>query len=38
MLNGKDMTIHSTAGLIKMMLNEILSDAISLYKNESIFP
>ena len=37
MSNGKDMIIHLIAGLIKKMLNEILSNAISLYKNESIF-
>ena len=34
--NGKDMIIHLIAGLTKKMLNKILSDAIPLYKNESI--
>ena len=38
MLYGKDMIIHLIAGLIKIMLNEILLNAIPLYKNESIFP
>ena len=33
----KGYEIHSIAGLIKKMLNEILPDAISFYKNESIF-
>ena len=33
----KDMIIHTIAGLIKKMLNEILLNTISLYKNESIF-
>ena len=42
MSNGKDMIVHLIAGLIKKMLNEIflndiLSNAIPLYKNESIF-
>ena len=37
MSNGKDMIIHLIAGLIKMMLNEIVLNAISLYKNDSIF-
>ena len=37
MLKGKDLIIYSIAVLIKKMLNEILSDVISLYKNESIF-
>ena len=37
MSNGKNMIIHLIAGLIKKMLNEILSDAIPLYENESIF-
>ena len=36
MLNGKDTTIQLLFGLIKKILNEILSNAISLYKNESI--
>ena len=31
MSNGKNMIIHLIAGLIKNMLNEILSDAIPLY-------
>ena len=37
MSNGKDMIIHLIAGLIKKMLNEILSNTNLLYKNESIF-
>ena len=37
MSNGKDMIIYLIAGLIKKMLKKILSNAISLYKNESIF-
>ena len=37
MSNGKDMIIHLIAGLMKMTLNEILLNAISFYKNESIF-
>ena len=37
MLSGKDMIIHSIARLIKKILNEILLNEISLYKNESIF-
>ena len=37
MSNGKLMIIHLITGLIKDMLNEILSNAIPLYKNESIF-
>ena len=37
MSNGKDMIILLIAGLIKKMLNEILPNAIPLYKNESIF-
>ena len=37
MSNGTDMIIHLIAELIKNMLNEILSNAILLYKNESIF-
>ena len=37
MSNGKNMIIQLIAGLIKKMLNEILSDAIPLYENESIF-
>ena len=42
MSNGKDMIIHLIAGLIKKMLNEILlneilSNTIPLYKNELIF-
>ena len=36
-LNGKDMIIHLIAGLIKMIQNEVLLNAIPLYKNESIF-
>ena len=36
MSNGKDMIIHLIAGLIKKMLNEILSNAILLYKIELI--
>ena len=36
MSNGNDATIHLIVGLIKKTLNEILSNAISLYKNESI--
>ena len=36
MPNGQDMTIHLIVGLIKKTLNEIFSNAISLYKNESI--
>ena len=31
MSNGKDTTIHLKVGLIKKALNEILSNAISLY-------
>ena len=38
MLDGKDMMIHLTAELIKVMLNEILLNLIPSYKNESIFP
>ena len=37
MSNEKDMLIHLIAELIKKILNEILSNAIPLYKNESIF-
>ena len=37
MSNGKDMIIHLIAGFIKKMINKILSNAISLHKNESIF-
>ena len=42
MSNGKDMIIHLIAGLIKKMLNEILlneilSNTIPLYKNKLIF-
>ena len=37
MSNGDDMIIHLIAGLIKKMLNEILSNAIPLFKNESVF-
>ena len=33
MSNGKVMIIHLITGLIKNMLNEILSNAIPLYKN-----
>ena len=36
MSNGKDMIIHLIAGLIKKKLNEILSNAIPLYKNASV--
>ena len=36
MLNGKVMIVHLIAGLIKR-LNVILSIAIPMYKNESIF-
>ena len=35
MSNGKDTTVHLIVGLIKKSLNEILSNAISLYKNQS---
>ena len=34
--NGKDMKIHLIVGMIKKILNEILSNAISMYKDESI--
>ena len=34
MSNGKDMKIYLIAGLIKTILNEILSDATSLYKTD----
>ena len=37
MSNGDDMIIHLIAGLIKKMLNEILSNAIPLFKNEPVF-
>ena len=37
MSNGKDITIDLIVGLIKKMLNEILSNASPLYKNESVF-
>ena len=37
MSNGKDIIIHLIGGLIKKMLNEILSNAIPLYKNKLIF-
>ena len=33
MSNGKDMIISLIAGLIKNVMNEILSSAIPLYKN-----
>ena len=33
MSNGKDMIISLIAGLIKKVINEILSNAIPLYKN-----
>ena len=33
MSNGKDMIISLIAGLIKKVMNEILSNAIPLYKN-----
>ena len=36
MPNGKDTIINLIVGLIKRTLNEIFSNAISLYKNESI--
>ena len=36
MSNGKGKTIHLIVGLIKKILNEILSNAVSLYENESI--
>ena len=36
MSNGKDMTIHLIIELIKKTLNEILLNAVSLYKSESI--
>ena len=36
MSNGKDMIIHLIVSLIKKILNEILSNAVSYYKNESI--
>ena len=36
MSNGKVTTIRLIVGLFKKNLNEILSNAISLYKNESI--
>ena len=36
MSNGKDTIIHLIVGLIKKTLNESPSNAISLYKNESI--
>ena len=37
MSDGKDMIINLVAGMIKTMLNEILSNAVILHKNESIF-
>ena len=39
MSNGKVMIVHSIAGLIKRLnqISVILSIAISLYKNESMF-
>ena len=36
MPNGKDKIIHLIVGLIKKALNEIPSNALSLYKNQSI--
>ena len=35
---GKDMIIHLITGLIKKMLNEILPNAIPLYKMSQYFP
>ena len=34
--NGKDAIIHLIVGFIKRIINEIPSNAISSYKNESI--
>ena len=34
--NGKDLIIHLIVRLIKKTMNEILSNSVSLYKNESI--
>ena len=36
MSNGRDMAFHLIVELLKKTLNEITSNAISLYKNESI--
>ena len=36
MSNGKGMIIHLTIGLRKKTLNEIPSNTISLYKNDSM--